>query len=275
MGSLRVLFFYRDVKFLGYFWKLLWGKLGTKLLFSTTCHPQTDGQTEVVNRILTQLLHAVIQKNLKNWEDCLPFIEFAYNRIVHSTTEFSPFKIVYGFNPLTPMDLIPLPIDERVSLDGNRRAQVVKTLHESVRQQIEKRNCVYATKANKRRKHVVFQPGDWVWVHMRKERFPTHRKSKLQPRGDGPFQILERINDNAYKVDLPGEYGVSATFIVSDLTLFDVGDDSKSNPFEERGDDADQPNTKRNHATDQLEVPIEPITIARTKKLKEALNELV
>ena len=108
MGSLRVLFFYRDVKFLGYFWKLLWGKLGTKLLFSTTCHPQTDGQTEVVNRILTQLLHAVIQKNLKNWEDCLPFIEFAYNRIVHSTTEFSPFKIVYGFNPLTPMDLIPL-----------------------------------------------------------------------------------------------------------------------------------------------------------------------
>jgi len=40
----------------------------------------------------------------------LPFIEFAYNRSVHSTTEFSPFKIVYGFNPLTLMDLIPLPV---------------------------------------------------------------------------------------------------------------------------------------------------------------------
>ena len=64
--------------------------------FSTTYHPQTDGQTEVVNRTLTQLLRAVIQKNLKNWEDCLPFIEFAYNRSVHSTTEFSPFEIVYG-----------------------------------------------------------------------------------------------------------------------------------------------------------------------------------
>jgi hypothetical protein len=70
----------RDVKFLSYFWKVLWSKLGTKMLFSTTCHPQTDGQTEVVNRTLTQLLHAVIQNNLKNWEDCLPFIEFAYNR---------------------------------------------------------------------------------------------------------------------------------------------------------------------------------------------------
>jgi hypothetical protein len=60
---------------------------------------------------------------------------------------------------------------------------------------------------------------------MRKERFPAHGKSKLQPRGDEPFQILERINDNAYKVDLLGEYGVSAIFNVSDLTLFDVGDD--------------------------------------------------
>jgi len=134
---------------------------------------------------------------------------------------------------------------------------------------------VYATKANKGRKHVVFQPGDWVWVHMHKERFPAHRKSKLQPRGDRPFQILERINDNAYKVDLPGEYGVSATFNVSDLTMFDVGDDSRLNPFEERGDDADQPNTKHNHANNPLEVPIGPITRAGAKKLKEALNGLV
>jgi len=104
---------------------------------------------------------------------------------------------------------------------------------------------------------------------------PAHRKSKLQPRRDGPFQILERINNNAYKVDLPGEYGVSATFNVSDLTLFDVGDDSRSNPFKERGDDADQPNTKLNHANDPLEVRIGPITRVRAKKLKEALNGLV
>jgi hypothetical protein len=134
-----------------------------------------------------------------------------------------------------------------------------------VQQQIEKRNRVYATKSNKGRKHVVMQPRDWVWVHMRKKRFPAHRKSKLQPRGVGPFQILDRINDNAYKVDFPGEYGVSATFNVSDLTIFDVGDDSRSNPFEERWDDADQPNTKRNHANDPLEVPIWPITRTMAK----------
>jgi hypothetical protein len=74
---------------------------------------------------------------------------------------------------------------------------------------------------------------------------------------------------------LPGEYGVNATFNVSDLTLFDVDDDSRSNPFEERGDDADQPNTKHNHANDPLEVPIGPIIRAGAKKIKEALNRFV
>ena len=76
---------------------------------------------------------------------------------------------------------------------------------------------------------------------MHKERFPNQRKSKLQPCGDGPFQVLERINDNAYKIELLGEYGVNATFKVVDLTLFDTDFDSRSNPIKERGDDVDQP----------------------------------
>ena len=61
-------------------------------MYSTTCHPQTDGQTEVVNRTMTTMLRAIIDKNLKTWEDCLPFIEFAYNRAVHSTTKYTPLK---------------------------------------------------------------------------------------------------------------------------------------------------------------------------------------
>jgi len=73
------------------------------------------------------------------------------------------------------------------------------------------------------------------------------------------------INDNAYKVDLSGEYGVSATFNVSDFTLFNVGNDLRSNPFEERWDDEDQPNSKRNNVNDPLEVPIGSITRARAK----------
>ena len=136
-GMPRTIVSDRDAKFLSYFWKTLWAKLGTKLLFSTTCHPQTDGQTEVVNRTLSTLLRALISKNIKTWEECLPHVEFAYNRSVHSATKFSPFEIVYGFNPLTPLDLSPLPLNERANLDGKKKADFVRQLHEKARANIE------------------------------------------------------------------------------------------------------------------------------------------
>ena len=63
----------------------------------------------------------------------MPFIEFTYNCSVHSSTDYSPFETMYGFNPLTPLDLIPLHVDERISLDGNKKAQVVKDLHAKIR----------------------------------------------------------------------------------------------------------------------------------------------
>jgi hypothetical protein len=81
----------RDAKFRSHFWRTLWFKLGRKLLFSTTCHPRTAGQIEVVNRTLSTMLWAVLKTNLKLWEECLPYIELAYNRSVHSTTKVSPF----------------------------------------------------------------------------------------------------------------------------------------------------------------------------------------
>lgn len=266
-----------DVKFLSHFWRVLWGKLGTKLMYSTTCHPQTDGPTEVMNRTMTQLLRTVVHKNLKSWEECLPFIEFAYNRVTHSTTSFSPFEIVYGINPLTPLDLIHLPVNERGSLDGTRKAELVKSLHEKVRLQIEKKNKHYASQANKGRRSVMFEPGDWVWVHFRKEHFPEQRKSKLQPRGDGPFQVLEKVNDNAYKLDLPGEYNVSATFNVSDLSLYDVGADSRSNPSEEGGDDVIQATSPRKPSPDRDPLFIEggPMTRSRAKWVNQAMRLLV
>jgi hypothetical protein len=66
-------------------------KLRTKLLFSTTCHPQTVGQTEDVNRTLSTMLGTILKKNIKMWEECLPHVEFAYNHSLHSTTKMCPF----------------------------------------------------------------------------------------------------------------------------------------------------------------------------------------
>jgi len=87
---------------------------------------------------------------------------------------------------------------------------------------------------------VRFEPGDLVWIHINKGRFPSKRKSKLMPRADGPFRIIEKVNDNAYKVDLPGDYNVSATFNVKGLTPYlDDDDDSdlRTNHFQPGADD--------------------------------------
>jgi hypothetical protein len=83
------------------------------------------------------------------------------------------------------------------------------------------------------------------------------------------FQIIEMINDNAYKVDLLGEYSVSATFNVVDLSLFDVGDDSRLNPIKEKGDDAIQA------PKNLLAVPVGLVTRLRAKKFKKAFNGLL
>ena len=63
----------------------MWRKLGTSLLFNTSYHPQTNGQTEVTNRSLGNLLRSYVGKNLKQWDLILPQIEFAYNRSEHRT----------------------------------------------------------------------------------------------------------------------------------------------------------------------------------------------
>ena len=86
-----------DTKFLSHFWRCL------KLLFITTCHPQTDGQTEVVNRTLSTMLRSILKNSKKMWEECLPHIELAYNHSLHCSTKMFPFEIVYDFLPCAPV----------------------------------------------------------------------------------------------------------------------------------------------------------------------------
>jgi hypothetical protein len=95
-----------DTKFFSHFWRTLWAKLETKLLFSTTCHPQIDFQTEVVNRTLSTVLRAILKKNIKIWEECLPHVEFSYNHSLHSTTKMCPIEIIYGLLPHAPIDCL-------------------------------------------------------------------------------------------------------------------------------------------------------------------------
>jgi len=83
----------RDSKFLFHFWRSIWKLLGTKLLFSTAYHPQTDGQTEVTNRTLATLLRSLVSKSLKDWDLKLPHAEFAYNRSPSYATKHFPLNV--------------------------------------------------------------------------------------------------------------------------------------------------------------------------------------
>ena len=82
---------------------------------------------------------------------------------------------------------MPLPECERVSMDGNEKAEMVQRIHEQARHNLEKKTDQYAKYANKNRREMVFKVGYKVWIHLRKERFPNERKSKLMPRIDAPF----------------------------------------------------------------------------------------
>ena len=220
----------RDSKFLSHLWRTLWRKLGTSLLFSTSYYPQTDGKTEVTNRSLGNLLRSYVGKNVKQWDLILPQIEFAYNRSMHRTVGKSPFEVVYGLQPIGPMELAPHPTIQQFSGDAEVRAKEIKKLHKEVRLKIENNNAKYVEQANRRRKYVEFEVGELVWVHLRKDRFPPGKFGKLKPRVDGPFKIIEKIGENAYKLQLLDEYEISPMFNVKDLRAYH-GEDLRASLF--------------------------------------------
>ena len=184
------------------------------------------------------MLRTLVSKSTKDWDVKLAHAEFAYNRTPSTTTKYSPFEVVYGSNPYVPIDLIALPQDKFVHGGAKEQAEFMIKVHKEVRKNIEKANEAYKKQANKRVKNVrTFEVGDLVWIYMRKERFPNQRKNKLMPRAEGPFEVVEKINDNAYKVDLGGKYGVSSTFNVGDLAPYHDDEELRAIPFEEGEDD--------------------------------------
>jgi len=146
---------------------------------------------------------------------------------------------------------------------------------------------LYEKRANKGRKKMLFEPGDLVWVHLRKDRFSEQRKSKLQPRADGPFKVLRKINDNAYEINLPSTYGVSTSFNVADLSPFFGLDKSRMTPFQEGEDHMTIPASKKSQAPSQatttqlLPTPTPaqvidgPVTRSRAKKIQQEVHALL
>ncbi|KAE9054574.1 hypothetical protein PF007_g32591 [Phytophthora fragariae] len=95
----------RDPRFTAAFWQTLFRLLGTRLSMSTADHPQTDGQTERVNRVLEDTLRSICAEMPRSWDDRLPMVEFALNNAVHASTGFTPFYLNGLRHPQVPLTL--------------------------------------------------------------------------------------------------------------------------------------------------------------------------
>ncbi|GJU18429.1 putative nucleotidyltransferase, ribonuclease H [Tanacetum coccineum] len=217
----------RDTRFLSHFWRSLWKMVNTQLNFSSAYHPQTDGQTEVVNRSLGNLLRCLVGDHVKAWDQKLCQAEFAHNHAVNRSTGFSPFQVVYSAQPRGPLDLMSLPVSGSVPKKVQDFVEGLREVHKAVCDNLVRANSKYKQDTDQKRRHVDFEAGDFVWAVLTKDHFPVGEYNKLSAKKIGPLEIVEKINSNAYRLKLPSHIRCSDVFNVKHLLPYhgDSSDD--------------------------------------------------
>ena len=211
-GLSRCIISDRDPLFTSVFWRDLMRQLRTKLNMSSAYHPQTDGQTERTHRTIEQILRGFIHAQHHDWLHVLPLAEFCYNNSVHSATKFSPFEALYGFNPISPPDLIaspPSPINI---------AQRIRDIHDLIVEELKIAD-VYMKHdtANRSDPKIVFKEGERVWLSTEHLRLHNQPSKKFQQKYIGPYLITSKISDAAYELELPSTMQCHNVFHISKL----------------------------------------------------------
>nr|KYP73255.1 Transposon Ty3-G Gag-Pol polyprotein [Cajanus cajan] len=204
-GFPRSLISDRDPIFLSQFWRELFRLSGTKLRMSTAYHPQTDGQTEVANKILQQYLRSFVHHRPSLWGKLLPWAEWCFNTTVNSSTGLTPFEAMFGRPPPNiPQNLIGDSPNVAAHSEVTTRDAILRKLHSN----LHKAQEAMKRWADTRRRDLHFDIGDLVYVRLRP-------RGKLQKRYFGPFKVLEKVGNVAYKLDLPPTARIHNVFHIS------------------------------------------------------------
>lgn len=205
----------RDPIFVSHFWLELFKLQGTKLKMSSTYHPETDGQTEVINRCLESYLRCFASDHPKTWSYWLPWAEFWYNTTFHISIGKTPFEVVYGRK--APHIVKFLTKETKVAAVAVKLSERDEALNQ-LKRHLLKAQEEMASYANKNRRDLSFEIGEWVFLKLRPHRQQSVVKrmnKKLAARFYGPFQIDKKIGEVAYKLKLPVESKIHPIFHIS------------------------------------------------------------
>jgi hypothetical protein len=183
-----------------------------------------DGQTEVVNRSLGDLLRSLVTEHHSSWDSVLPQAKFAYNDSVNRSTGKSPFQVVYGMQLRGVSELRDSEHTATSSASAEEFTEVIKELHSKVKQRLQDSNQEYKRRADQHRRQLQFEVGDLVLAHLRKERFPRGTYNKLKMKKIGPCRVLKKFGENAYEIELSEGIGISSIFNIADLYPYKAGE---------------------------------------------------
>ncbi|MCO5560669.1 hypothetical protein L7F22_014286 [Adiantum nelumboides] len=214
----------RDPRFTSLFWKAIWENIGMRLQFSSSFHPQTDGQSEIANSVVLDLLKSYISDQKTQWKRCLPLVEFAYNNTIHSSTGKAPFEIVEGVRKVPPF----LSTKDKI-LEANEYTRDLDTDFAKVRETLQKSQERQKKAADLHRHDSKLKENDWVLLRFDKARLRQKKgKEELSMRYYGPFQITKQINDISFRLRLPDTWKIHNVFHVNLWKTFgDVPDDGE------------------------------------------------
>jgi len=204
----------RGPQFISEFWTCLCKHLKIQKAMSTAYHPQTDGQTERMNRVLEDMLRHYISPSCDNWDEFLFAAEFAVNNAVNASMTFTPFFLNYGEHPPTPLTC---EISSTKSPAADELAEQIKGSVLLAQRYLKDAQARQSKHANKRRTPLSLKVGDKVLVSTRNFRLNVRQpaKAKVLPRFVGPFEVTKVVNSVAYKVKLPDKYKIHDVFHVS------------------------------------------------------------